>query len=125
MWWYNRTRHAAVDLGAFADPWTCEMLEIYAGLRREVWVLDVTADLGIPTMVALSRRVDKPIEDVVFGFGAHFDPRVALRRALNEMNQFLPSVYGARPDGTGYGTSDPEAMRWWHQATVAEHSYLA
>ncbi|HSV66558.1 MAG TPA: TOMM precursor leader peptide-binding protein [Mycobacteriales bacterium] len=124
LWWYNRTRHPAVDLGSFADPWAEELREVYAGLRREVWVLDVTADLEIPTMVALSRRTDKPAEDILFGFGAHVDPRVALRRALTELNQLLPAVVGARPDGCGYGCTDPEALRWWHHATTANQPYL-
>ncbi len=124
LWWYNRTRQPGIDIEAFDDPWTSRVRQGYAAAGRELWALDLTADLGIPAMVALSRRVDKPAEDIVFGFGAHFDPRVALRRALTEMNQFMPAVCDARPDGTGYGTTDREALDWWRRATVAEHPYL-
>ncbi|CAL9562996.1 hypothetical protein SUDANB120_04682 [Streptomyces sp. enrichment culture] len=124
LWWYNRTRQPAVDLDAFADDWT---ERIRHGLRRagrEVWALDLTSDLGIPVVAALSRRTDKPGEDVVFGFGAHFDPGVALRRALSEMAQLLPAVRDARPDGTGYGITDPEPLSWWRHATVVNQPYL-
>ena len=38
------------------------------------------------------RRVDHPVEDVLGGFGAHLDPRVAVLRAVTELNQFL-SIY--------------------------------
>jgi ribosomal protein S12 methylthiotransferase accessory factor len=113
-----------VDLDAFGDPWTSRLREVHAALHREVWVLDLTADLGIPTMAALSRRTDKPAEDVMLGFGAHFDPAVALRRALTELNQMMPHVVEARADGSGYATRDPEVLNWMTTATVANQPYL-
>jgi ribosomal protein S12 methylthiotransferase accessory factor len=126
LWWYNRTRRPGLDLASFAagDPWTEEFTAVHAGLHREVWALDLTSDLGIPVVAAFSRRTDKPAEDITFGFGAHFDPRIALRRALTEVNQLLPAVVEARPDGTGYTCDDPEARRWWSTATVRDQPYL-
>jgi oxazoline/thiazoline synthase len=125
LWWYNRTRQPAVDLGSFGDPWIAGLQEDYpARLGRQVWVLDITSDLGIPAMAAISRRTDKPAEDIMFGFGAHFDPHVAVRRALTELGQLLPAVVDARPDGTGYGPPDPHLMSWWTSATVANQPYL-
>lgn len=122
LWWYNRTRQPEVDLDAFGDPWLTELREVYRAIGREVWVLDVTSDLGVPAMAALSRRVDKASEDIMFGFGAHFDPAVALRRALTEMNQLMPAVVNA--DENGYGWTDREAVRWWSAATIANQPYL-
>lgn len=110
-----------MDLDAFGDTWLAQLRDVYAGLRREVWVLDVTADLGVPTMVAVSRRTGTPREDIMFGFGAHFDPATALRRALTELNQLLPAVLDL--DNMS-GQDDPDAMRWWQQATVADQPYL-
>ncbi|HEX9335212.1 MAG TPA: TOMM precursor leader peptide-binding protein, partial [Pseudonocardiaceae bacterium] len=94
IWWYNRLRRPAVDLDSLAEtePWTDTMRAEYARLGRELWVLDLTADLGIPAVVALSRRVDKPAEDIILGFGAHHDARIAVLRAISELNQFLPAV---------------------------------
>jgi ribosomal protein S12 methylthiotransferase accessory factor len=125
LWWYNRASLPAVDLDAYADPWIAELRTVHAGLHREVWALDLTADLGVPTVVALSRRTDKPAQDIVFGFGAHFDPRVALRRALTELNQLLPAVVDAGRDGGGYACAEPDALRWWLGATVENQPYLA
>ncbi|MGW0828062.1 TOMM precursor leader peptide-binding protein [Streptomyces sp. NPDC002845] len=127
LWWYNRTRQPGVRLdgpGGFGDSWTDELHAAYRHLNREVWALDLTSDLGIPVFAAVSRRTDKPAEDIMFGFGAHFDPAVALRRALTEMNQLLPAVTGARPDGTGYGSTAPEPLGWWWGATVRTQPYL-
>ena len=123
LWWYNRLRRRAVDLDSFADPYVDRLREIYAGMHREVWALDITSDLGIPVVAALSRRTDKPAEDILLAFGAHLDPRIALLRALTEMNQF---VGAARPDEQGrYLGNDPVQAHWWKTATVAALTYLS
>jgi ribosomal protein S12 methylthiotransferase accessory factor len=119
LWWYNRTPVPGVDLASFGDPWLAEMSRNYAAIGRELWVLDVTSDLGIPVTVALSRRTDSPHEDIMLGFGAHLDPRIAVRRAVTELNQMLPVVQAA-----GHGLDDPDARRWLAHATVANQPYL-
>lgn len=123
LWWYNRTRQPGVDLETFADPWIDQMRQVHADLGRHVWVLDLTSDVGVPVMVALSRRVDWPTEDIIMGFGAHLDPRIALRRALSELNQLMPALVNSTPDG-GYDCTDPDAVRWWREATVDNQPYL-
>ncbi|GAB3545831.1 ribosomal protein S12 methylthiotransferase accessory factor [Actinopolyspora lacussalsi] len=123
LWWYNRTRAAGVDLDSFTDPWIDEVRAAHAGLDRQLWVLDVTSDLGVPTMVAISRRTDKPSEDIMFGFGAHLSPQVALHRCLTELNQLMPTMIGIDDDGD-YGWSDPDAVHWWRTATVHNQPYL-
>lgn len=123
LWWYNRTSMPGIDLDAFGDPWLAEVRDTYAAIGREVWVLDVTADLGIPAMAAVTRRTGADREDIMFGFGAHLDPRVALRRALTELNQLMPAMI-AKGDGDRYECDDPDALRWWREATVANQPYL-
>ncbi|MCQ4084273.1 TOMM precursor leader peptide-binding protein [Streptomyces sp. RB6PN25] len=124
LWWYNRTHQPAVSLEAFDEPWIAERRVRYADLHREIWALDLTADLGIPTVAALSRRTDKPAEDIVIGLGAHFDVRTAMRRALTELDQMLPFVAMAAPDGTGYDCSSPEVLDWCRRATTGNQPYL-
>jgi len=123
LWWYNRNRVPAVDMDAFADPWVDELRTVYAGLGRELWVLDVTSDIGVPTMVAVTRRPGRS-EGIMFGFGAHLDPRIALRRAVTELNQLVPSLLDVAP-GDDYPFDDPDAKRWWREATVANQPYLS
>ncbi|MFE2428195.1 TOMM precursor leader peptide-binding protein [Streptomyces sp. NPDC059373] len=124
LWWYNRTRHPAVDLDAFDEPWLAEMRETYARLHREMWVLDLTADFGIPVMAAVSRRTDKTEEDIAFGFGAHFDPALALRRAATEMTQLLPIAAATDQDSGAHPVSDTELTSWWTGATMRNQPYL-
>jgi ribosomal protein S12 methylthiotransferase accessory factor len=119
LWWYNRTRHPAVDLASFDDPWIDGLVARYRAIGREFWVLDLTSDIDIPVMVAISRRVDKPEQDIMLGFGAHFDPAVALRRALTELGQLLPAAVEAGDDSV-----DGHVRRWWRTATTDNQPYL-
>ncbi|GAA1261617.1 TOMM precursor leader peptide-binding protein [Kitasatospora nipponensis] len=125
LWWYNRIARPGFDLDSLNDPYITTLREHYASIDREVWVLDITTDLGIPTFVAVSRRTDRPVEDVILGFGAHLDPRIAVVRALTEANQFLPSVTMRKPDGsTFYWEEDPQTLEWLQNVRVAEEPWL-
>jgi oxazoline/thiazoline synthase len=125
LWWYNRVRRPGVDLESFGEPYLLELREYYKTIHRSLWALDLTSDLGIPAFVAITRRTDKEAEDVVFGFGAHLDPRIALLRAVTEANQMLPAVFFVSPETPDAHRGDALALRWWKTATVANNPYLA
>ena len=125
VWWYNRLRRPGVDLESFGDEYLSTARDYYRGLNRDLWVLDVTGDLGIPTFVALSRRTDKRAEDIIYGAGTHMDPHIAALRAVCELNQFLNWVQGTGPGGAGYRVDDPQCLWWWGNATLADNPYLA
>src|SRR5262249_53578866 len=119
LWWYNRLKKPAVDLSSFEEPYFQELQAYYQILKRDLWVLDITSDLNIPTFAAISRRNDKEVEDIIFGFGAHFDPRVGIFRALTEVNQSLPAVLSVTPsEDDTYLDPDPKATSWWKTATL-------
>lgn len=125
VWWYNRLRMPAVDLASFDVPYFEELQAYYASIDRALWVLDLTTDLQIPAFVALSRRLDQARKDILFGFGAHFDARLGVLRALTEMNQILPTVLNIEEDDRGRPVHpDALAMVWWQQATLENQPYL-
>lgn len=125
LWWYNRTQHSVVDVPSFGDAYVERVFEHYASIGRKAWVLDLTSDLGIPVLVALSARVDGGAPEVIFGFGAHLDPRIALRRCVTEMNQMLATVRRPPEERQGLlrGEFD-DALDWWAHATLDGHPYL-
>lgn len=126
LWWYNRTSHPGVDLASFDEPYFQALQEEYRTLDRQLWVLDITSDLNIPTFAAVSRRTDNEVEDIVLGYGAHLDATLALGRALTEVNQILPAVLDANADGTTrYKSYEPLAVQWWKTAKVREETYLS
>ena len=125
IWWYNRLRVPAVDLSSFDDAYLASASDRYARHERDVWMLDITSDIGIPAFVALSRRPDAQTEDIIYGAGAHTDPRLAALRALCELNQCLtwlprPGASDGRPM-----IDDPLALWWWRTARLADCSWLA
>jgi ribosomal protein S12 methylthiotransferase accessory factor len=124
IWWYNMLRRPAIDLSSFGDPYYDTWQRSYRAANRETWALDLTTDLGIPTVVTVSRRIDKPVEDLLIAFGAHFDIKIAISRAMTEMNQFLPAVIDAKDGAEEYGFPDPEQHRWWRTATLANQPHL-
>jgi ribosomal protein S12 methylthiotransferase accessory factor len=125
LWWYNRVRLPGVDLDSFGDPYLPALRAYLARQARTLWVLDLTSDLGIPVFASLSGRTDGPAEQILFGFGAHLDARIALLRAVTEMNQMLGPVLGLGPgDPPGAPFSDRATSEWLRTATVANQPYL-
>jgi oxazoline/thiazoline synthase len=103
IWWYNRLQRSEVDLGQFNDSYVRDLQTQLAEAGRRLWVLDVTNDLGVPTYVAILHWMQNNQENIEFGSGAHFDSRIAMLRALTELNQFLS--IGLMGGGTGEKSS--------------------
>lgn len=128
IWWYNRLPLPALDLATFHDPRVRATEKIYPRLERDLWALDLTTDLGIPAFAALSAlsaRTSGEAQDIIFGFGAHLDPTIALLRALSEVNQMLPTVQRSMEERRRQLLPTfPEALEWWETATLEGHPYL-
>lgn len=103
IWWYNRLQRAEIDLSQFDDSYIRDLRKQLTETGRRLWVLDITSDLGVPTFVAITHWMQNGQENIEFGSGAHFDPRIALLRALTELNQFLS--LGLMGGGTGEKSS--------------------
>ena len=96
-------QRAQVDLNHFNDSYIRDLQTQLADAGRKLWVLDVTSDLRIPTFVAILHGMQNSRENIEFGSGAHFDARIAVLRALTELNQFLS--IGLMGGGTGEKSS--------------------
>src|SRR6516162_6540188 len=89
IWWYNRLQRPQLNLSPFDDFYVRDLQRQLAASGRKLWVLDITSDLGVPTFVAVTHWMQNGRENIEFGSGAHFDTKIALLRALTELNQFL------------------------------------
>jgi len=124
IWWYNRLRRPAIDLDACEGPWLRQVRAGYAAAARGLWVLDITADLGVPTYAAVSARRDTTEEEIFFGFGAHPVAMIALERAVAEASQFLPFLAAGPEQKKRLLAADSEASGWLSHARLNEQSYL-
>jgi oxazoline/thiazoline synthase len=118
IWWYNRLQRPELDLGQFDDPFVRDLQKRLGEAGRRLWVLDVTSDLGIPTFVAVTHWMQNGRENIEFGSGAHFDARIALLRALTELNQFLSLGL------MGGGTGEKSSLDGSTPLRLQDHSYL-
>ena len=108
-----------MDLDQFDDPYIRDLRTQLAENGRRLWMLDITNDLGIPSYVAMAHWMDNGQENIEFGSGAHFDPRIAVLRALTELNQFLSIGL------MGGGEGKKETLDGTTPFRLQDHAYLA
>lgn len=87
LWWYNRLQRPALDLATFGSTFALDAVQGMQRLDYALHVLDLTTDLGIPAFAAVALHVSDPEAEPLLGFGSHFDPRIALDRAVSETGQ--------------------------------------
>lgn len=126
LWWYPRAHRPGIDLDAIDDPRVRAALAPLRARGREVWVLDITSDLGIPAMTALTSTPEGG--RVLMGFGAHVDPIIAVVRALTEVCQSESGVSDWKAESAP--ESLPEAVpeiegEWLAEVTTTTDPWLA
>ena len=101
------------------------MREVYAGLRREMWALDLTSDFGVPVVGALPGAPQGPAEDIISASAHTWTRPSRCPRAHRDG----PAAAGGERDGprgghVTYAGADAERKAWWTSATVANQPYL-
>ncbi|CAM1369054.1 YcaO-like family protein [Tenacibaculum xiamenense] len=86
IWWYNKVTCPIFKLTSI----DASALEKFKKSMKNYnfWILDITNDLGIPTMVGIAK--DKTSGKFTLGFGCHLIPELAAQRALTELCQLIP-----------------------------------
>ena len=126
IWWYNRLSRPGIDLHSFEDPSIGQMVDYYTSLGREVWGLDLTLDLAVPTFGIFSRNARSKGEEIAMGFAAHFDPEIALCRAFSEMHQMHDylDVKKTREAFKPHDLKDRMIWDWLAHGTLDAHPFL-
>ncbi len=126
MWWYNRLQMPEIALDGIDDRLVEPLVKHYRSIGRDMRLIDLTNDLGIPVVAAISVTADgkRPL----LGLGAHLDPRIAALRALSEINQMLAGIEKVSDDDRS--RLDPTGMIgsgliFVEGATVEKEPYMA
>ncbi|CAM2063877.1 TOMM leader peptide-binding protein [Sulfidibacter corallicola] len=126
IWWYNRLACPSVDLATFTEPFFAQIQAFYRSLGRNLHLLFISTDLGIPTFAAISYLDKGPQREMLLGFGAHFDANIAMARALTEVNQKLSLV---RNGALEHLEADPRheaelTRRWYRDENLETQPFL-
>ena len=124
IWWYNKLQVAEVDLSVFDDEFLMTTSTYYEQYNRELWLLDITSDFGIPSYVAVSRRIDVNNEDIIYGAGSHLDAKIAATRAVCELNQCLTWLPRPGRQDSLPTIDDPFAISWWKNGRLDNCPWL-
>ncbi len=120
LWWYNRVQRPSIDLTAFRQPFFDAMQQLYDNRDRQLHVIDLRTDLGVPVALAVSwRRRDGG--GILAALGCHLEPRLAISRALSELNQIYCDGVD---DPQAQLPSDREMARWLTDANIENQPYV-
>ncbi|SAL06945.1 YcaO-like family protein [Caballeronia arationis] len=121
LWWYRRMRRGrAVLIGRARELYEQARFH-YSRVGRNLDLLDITSDIGIPVYCAVSHRDDG--KGIGLGLGCHVDPLTAAERAVSELHQFLATlesndaVEQVRPTARF-------AQAWFREQSIADHVHL-
>ncbi|TQF70524.1 hypothetical protein FLM44_05365 [Pseudoalteromonas luteoviolacea] len=86
IWWYNQVAVPGISQ-SILSPETRHLVDNALGEEWDYWLLDVTNDTTICTVVAVAQN--KYTREISLGFGAHFDTAIAATRAITELYQLV------------------------------------
>lgn len=128
LWWYNRLRVPQFNIETLDDPFQRKLQAYSHTIKRGLHVLDLTTDLGIPVAMAISYRLEDG-GGIYFGLGSHLDVKIAISRALSELNQLLAFENETRPisqETIEQAQGDDVTMlSWLKYQTLETASYCA
>ena len=123
LWWYNQVQVPAYDLNNITHDASIQIMRFIASLNRNLTILDVTSDLGIPVCVAVSAEKS---EHILLSFGAHFNPEYAILSALTELCQKLSVAQPLHCEIKAKDDLfDSHQRAWWHNSTLENQPYLS
>lgn len=128
IWWYNRLQCSELALNSVDIPFVRGVVEQYERQNRRCWALDISFDLGVNIFVFMSRKnystaggEEAGGEEICLGCAAHFDPEIALTRAICEHGQ-LWAMIEIRREKTFFKELSPSFSAWLQNASTASRS---
>lgn len=120
IWWYNQVSRPPITTelrSSFVDA--CR--KHFEKLGRGLLLLDLTNDLKVPVVCALSYNLSSG-KEICFGLGCNLSKTVAVSRAIAELNQFVATLEPCNMDPKF--SLAPEIEDWLRTANIHEHKYL-
>lgn len=110
-WWYNKAKRPGIDLASFNNPRMDHYIKTFKQKGYTVMALNLTNDFEIPVIGIVAHQDNGRAP--VMGLGAHFDPSIALDRALSETVQGM----------VGEPNIDNDTHNWWKELNASGNAY--
>ncbi|MBL8906226.1 MAG: YcaO-like family protein [Rhizobiales bacterium] len=119
IWWYGRVQCPELQIEARAVSWQDAFEDWMRRADRQFWLLDLSHDLGVPVVAAISCNAQG--RDLSFGFAAGGSPPEAAASAMGELVQFDLSkqLQGGRD-----ALHPSHFLTWCRTAAVGDHPFL-
>ena len=114
IWWYNQIQRPEIELESFDSPVVLAVRDALAPLKRKLWILDVSTDIGIPAYVAVSTLNDG--RELLFGSAANPSPKIAAEKAATEVAHLWMCMRIA--------TMPTDFIPWLRTATLKNQPYF-
>lgn len=97
---YRKEVKPDIDLESLSGEPISILLKAYAAAGIELVLKDITSDIGIPSVAAVSEdAIRKDPASMTIGFGSHLNPEIAIIRAVLEVSQSrMVQLHGLRKD---------------------------
>lgn len=118
IWWYNKCECAHINIASIGSEYIRKISQYYRSLGRAFYILDISSDISVPCFVALTYHLHNK-NQILYGFGCHVDPHIAIERCVIELNQLLPLAQ--KP---GRKKVDEAIFNWMETETIGNHAYL-
>ena len=128
------TRNTGPIIQNIGDGLAGDLLEKFSQAQVDVYLKDITSDIGIPTCAAVSDDIKlKDPTLLTTGMGTHTCAGVAVLRALTEVAQSrLTQIHGAREDTTvadfrkqiGYDRTKRLNKHWFDTSTTRDFAEI-
>lgn len=99
LWWYGG--HAVPRLAVSACLENAGLIAFLSGRTRRTALYDITCDIGVPVLAAVSSDPDG--REVTIGFSAALDPALAAESAITELLQMEIALEQAQRLGSAAG----------------------
>lgn len=115
LWWYSRAIRPEVEVDHPART-------IMGRARRRFWMLDLTHDLGVPVVAAIS--CDRDGGRIALGSAAGGSLVEAAAKAAGEMLMIQASLRHSTIEGAVVNSNDGALRLWYHGANLQGRDYL-
>jgi YcaO-like protein with predicted kinase domain len=119
IWWYGRIARPAAQIDREKLRLLADIEKWFETQGRKFWLLDLTTDLELPVLAAIS--CDETGKDPSFGYSAGWTKAEAARGAMGELIQFEATKgLTSRREGSDRG----DFLGWCLQARVTDQPHL-